>query len=232
MIRAGAGGNQASTWCAAAGINVKRLLYRTVFAVGVALAACGRDDRGAREFFWSHPNMGSRHSAPHHLCLVVVVIGGVGSISRRAGLPSLLAGFGGCLRRECSSRESRRRREHLSALTAVILCTVAQRPDVARDDAGSPESLLRLPPLLATREGRGQHLSLRGERGQSGPLPTCPLLGPRRILQADVDGRRYERHLPYARCTQSNQAFQCRATGRHQPRAAPFRAKEGINGQQ
>ena len=67
-------------------INIKRL-YRIVFAVGVALAALA--GMIAAPMSSVYPNMGSRVLI---ICFVVVVIGGIGSITG-ALIASLLVGF-------------------------------------------------------------------------------------------------------------------------------------------
>ena len=68
------------------GVNIKRL-YRIVFAMGVALAALA--GMIAAPMSSVYPNMGSSVLI---ICFVVVVIGGIGSITG-ALIASLLVGF-------------------------------------------------------------------------------------------------------------------------------------------
>ena len=83
MIRAGASNRD---MVRGLGINIKRL-YRIVFAVGVALAALA--GMIAAPMSSVYPNMGSSVLI---ICFVVVVIGGIGSITG-ALIASLLVGF-------------------------------------------------------------------------------------------------------------------------------------------
>lgn len=83
MIRAGASNRD---MVRGLGINIKRL-YRVVFAVGVALAALA--GMIAAPMSSVYPNMGSSVLI---ICFVVVVIGGIGSITG-ALIASLLVGF-------------------------------------------------------------------------------------------------------------------------------------------
>jgi len=83
MVRAGASNRD---MVRGLGINI-RLLYRTVFAAGVALAALA--GMIAAPMTSVYPNMGASVLI---VCFVVVVIGGIGSISG-ALIASLLVGF-------------------------------------------------------------------------------------------------------------------------------------------
>jgi branched-chain amino acid transport system permease protein len=83
MIRAGASNRD---MVRGLGINI-RLLYRLVFALGVALAALA--GMIAAPMSSVYPGMGAQVLI---ICFVVVVIGGVGSISG-AFIASLLVGF-------------------------------------------------------------------------------------------------------------------------------------------
>ncbi len=83
MVRAGASNRD---MVRGLGINIKRL-YRIVFAVGVALAALA--GMIAAPMSSVYPNMGSSVLI---ICFVVVVIGGIGSITG-ALIASLLVGF-------------------------------------------------------------------------------------------------------------------------------------------
>jgi len=83
MVRAGASNRD---MVRGLGINI-RLLYRTVFAAGVALAALA--GMIAAPMTSVYPNMGATVLI---VCFVVVVIGGIGSISG-ALIASLLVGF-------------------------------------------------------------------------------------------------------------------------------------------
>ena len=83
MIRAGASNRD---MVRGLGINIQRL-YRIVFAVGVALAALA--GMIAAPMSSVYPNMGSSVLI---ICFVVVVIGGIGSITG-ALIASLLVGF-------------------------------------------------------------------------------------------------------------------------------------------
>ena len=83
MVRAGASNRD---MVRGLGINIKRL-YRIVFALGVALAALA--GMIAAPMASVYPNMGSSVLI---ICFVVVVIGGIGSVSG-AFIASLLVGF-------------------------------------------------------------------------------------------------------------------------------------------
>ena len=96
MIRAGASNRD---MVQSLGIDIK-LLYRVVFAAGVALAALA--GMIAAPVSSVYPGMGSQVLI---ICFVVVVIGGIGSITRRAG-----RGAAGRLRRHLRQGVLRRMR--------------------------------------------------------------------------------------------------------------------------
>ena len=83
MVRAGASNRE---MVQAMGVNI-RLLYRVVFAIGVALAALA--GMIAAPVSSVYPNMGAQVLI---ICFVVVVIGGIGSI-KGALIAALLVGF-------------------------------------------------------------------------------------------------------------------------------------------